>query len=173
MVEPCCVQLRFSYHFLPAPYRTPTHCTVARSQMWEHDMTKWNADALCVLSEDDHYVHAAGVRQWVEERGSGAQVVVVPGWRHGSCVLGGEDHGVWSRILAHVQCQVDAAAAGLGDVNGGGGGGGATATVAPVGGSLLSTGGALQRQQIVRRRSSTLGGLTKRVVSFVDGLNTS
>lgn len=131
-------------------------------EMWQHDMSKWNEDAMCVLSEKDRYVNADGVKQWIEEKGTGASVLVAPGWRHGSCVLDNDGHGVWEQIFEHLHCLSEAQekernirfAEKVDDD-----------TAAP-------THAKKRRVSRARRQSGTMGGLTKRVVSFVDGLNT-
>ena len=127
-------------------------------EMWQHDMSKWNEDAMCVLSEKDRYVNADGVKQWIEEKGIGASVLVAPEWRHGSCVLDNDGHGVWDQIFEHLDCLSDAQ---------------------QIERQIRSTEKeddtaptkSKQRVSRARRQSGTMGGLTKRVVSFVDGLN--
>ena len=119
-------------------------------EMWQSDTTKLTSDALYILSEQDRYVNASGVRDWLEHKGNGVKIVVAPEWRHGSCVLDADGHGVWARIFNHVHCGTDGDGDGQCD---------------------SSTTDATKSRRVSRRQSTNMGGFTKRVVSFVDGLN--
>ena len=68
------------------------------SEFYEKDMTKWNADALVILSENDDVVDAHSVQHWLRKHGDGVQLAIISGWSHGACVKGADVSGVWSRL---------------------------------------------------------------------------
>ena len=60
---------------------------------------------MLVLSENDDYYDPAAIREWFTQRHPAVQLVHVPGWGHGDCVLHDDQKcdDVWQQVVRFVE----------------------------------------------------------------------